>query len=80
MKQEELDEEAFPIRIYSKADLAVLYCPDYAMNTAMRNLSVWIRMNKALWSELEFIGYNPYRRSYMPREVGLIVKYLGAPG
>lgn len=80
MKQEEQDEEIFPVRTYSKADLAMLYCPDCAVSTAIRNLSVWIRMNKALWAELEVIGYNRYRRSFMPREVGLIVKYLGAPG
>ena len=79
MKEEELEEESFPIRIYSKADLAVLYCPDCALCTAMRNLSMWIRKNHALWLALAAVGYNRYRRSYMPCEVALIVEYLGAP-
>ena len=80
MKQNKLEEEVFPIRIYSKADLAVLYCPDFAISTAMRNLSAWIRKNHALWLALQAVGYNRYRRCYMPREVALIVQYLGAPG
>ena len=46
----------------------------------MRNLSDWIRKNHILWLALQAIGYNRYRRCYMPREVALIVQYLGAPG
>ncbi|MCD7924058.1 MAG: DUF4248 domain-containing protein [Bacteroides sp.] len=80
MKQNELEEEeSFPIRIYPKADLAVLYCPDFAISTAMRNLAAWIRKNHALWLALQAIGYNRYRRCFMPREVELIVEYLGTP-
>ena len=80
MEQNKLEEENFPIRVFPKADLAVLYSPNCAISTAMRNLSAWIRKNHALWLALQAVGYNRYRRCYMPREVALIVQYLGAPG
>lgn len=83
MTQEEKNfagDTSFPIRLYSKGDLAMLYCPEYAISTAIRNLSVWIKKNEELWAALMEAGYNPYRRCFMPREVALIVKYLGEPG
>ena len=34
---------------------------------------------EALKAELAAVGYNRYRRSFTPREVSLLVKYLGEP-
>ena len=38
-----------------------------------------MKSNHPLMSELEAIGYNKYRHSFLKREVGIIVKYLGEP-
>lgn len=80
MKKEELEERVFPIRTYAKAELAMLYCPDYTITTAIRTLSVWLRKNAELWRLLEECGYNRYRHCFLPKEVALIVEYLGVPG
>ncbi len=74
------DEKAFPIRLYTKAELAMLYCPNQCIDRALENFYRWILLNKPLLAELEAVGYNKYRRSYLPREVELIVKYMGEPG
>lgn len=81
MKKEEQEEEkTFPIRVYTKVELAMLYNPQQCVSVALQTLYRWIRMNKLLGKELEAVGYNKFRRSYTPAEVRLIVKYLGEPG
>lgn len=79
MKNED-EEKEFPTRVYSKEELAMLYKPDLCITLALQNLSRWIGMNKPLVAKLEEVGYNKYRRSFTPREVQLIFKYLGEPG
>ena len=71
--------EEFKLQAYTKADLAQLYSPHSQEATALQNLYRWMKRNQPLMSELEAIGYNKYRHSFMKREVGIIVKYLGEP-
>lgn len=73
------EEQSFRIRVYSKAELAMLYCPGKCLDNALETLYEWTRLNKTLMDELRAIGYNKYRRSYTPAEVRIIVKYLGEP-
>ena len=71
--------EEFKLQAYTKADLAQLYSPHSQEATALQNLYRWMKRNQLLMSELEAVGYNKYRHSFLKREVGIIVKYLGEP-
>lgn len=76
----EWDDREYPIRVYTKVELALLYNPSQSMMVAINTLSRWIRMNSLLTKELHAIGYNKFRHSFTPREVELIFKYMGEPG
>ena len=76
---EEEDLRPFHVRTYTKEELAMLYNPTYCVSNAISTLAAWIRLNKPLKAELASVGYNRYRRSFTPREVSLLVKYLGEP-
>ncbi|WP_321332058.1 DUF4248 domain-containing protein [uncultured Bacteroides sp.] len=77
---EENSDRSFPIRTYSKAELAMLYCPNQCITLALNTLYRWMRLNTALMAELQSVGYYRFRRSFTPLEVRIIVKYLGEPG
>ncbi len=42
MKDLEDDEREFPIRVYTKVELALLYAPHLSENAALNNLSRWM--------------------------------------
>ncbi|MBQ2857773.1 MAG: DUF4248 domain-containing protein [Bacteroidaceae bacterium] len=71
--------DTFKLQSYTKADLALLYSPHSETATAIQNLYRWMRRNEALMSELQSVGYNKFRHSFLKQEVGIIVKYLGEP-
>ncbi|WP_455593145.1 DUF4248 domain-containing protein [Bacteroides sp.] len=73
-------EEKFPIRTYSKAELAHLYNPDMPIVSALRKLRRWIKKNDKLLAELNATGASRYEHSYTPRQVTLIPHFLGEPG
>lgn len=79
MKQVEVEEKEFRMKSYGKADLAMKYNPDLTISSAQKALKRWIDYNKELTAELEKTNYNKYRKIYTPKEVELIVKYLGEP-
>ena len=76
---EEEDLLPFHVRTYTKEELAMLYNPTFCVTNAINTLAAWIRLNEPLKAELAAVGYNRYRRSFTPREVSLLVKYLGEP-
>lgn len=67
------------IRTYSKAELAMMYNPTQCITVALQTLARWMKMNDSLMQELQVAGYNKYRRSFTPKEVEIIVRYLGTP-
>lgn len=71
--------ETFKLQAYTKVELAQLYSPKSGSATALQNLYRWMRRNTALTAELEAVGYNKYRHSFLKREVDIIVKHLGEP-
>lgn len=79
MEPEERTIAPFTLRAYTKAELAMLYNPTQCITVALQTLSRWIKMNPALVEELTQAGYNKYRRAFTPKEVRIIVKYLGEP-
>ena len=69
----------FKLQSYTKAELAMLYNPNSETNAAIQNLYRWMKRNQPLMSELQAVGYNKYRHSFLKQEVRIIVKYLGEP-
>ncbi len=62
-----------PIKTYSKTELADLY------KVNKRTLANWIARNEKLQTEIKQIGYKKTQRSYSPKQVELIFKYIGTP-
>jgi len=74
-----MTEEPFKMQAYAKVELAQLYCPSNSQSSALQTLYRWMRKNDSLMAELESVGYNKFRHSFLKQEVGIIVKYLGEP-
>lgn len=70
----------FEIKTYGKSELALLYFPN-AVSTAgaLSNLNFWISGNAQLAKELYDCGMPEKAKYFTPREVALIVQYLGEP-
>ena len=72
--------ETFKIKTYGKSELALLYFPDaLTPQGALNNLNYWISRNADLKRELQDCGMPSLAKNYTPREVALIVTYLGEP-
>jgi hypothetical protein len=68
------------IKQYRKSELALMYFPECETKEgALSNLKSWIKGNKKLTSELKKCGMPPRKKSFTPKEVALIFKYLGDP-
>lgn len=75
-----MNETVFRIRPYSKRELAKLYFPDTSnADTAVANLRNLMRHNPDLLAELEATHYRLHDKVLTPRQVGIIVHYLGEP-
>lgn len=74
-----MEEVSFKVKAYPKADLAMMYNPGQCVTVALKTLARWIQANPNLKKELEELNYNKYRRTFTPKEVEVIVRYLGEP-
>lgn len=73
-------ETTFRIRPYSKRELAGLYFPETAhAASAVANLRNLMKRNPGLMDELEKAHYKPHDKVFTPRQVAVIVRYLGEP-
>ena len=72
-------EKEFRIRTYGKSELAMLYRPDLKEGNARRTLYNWMKRNEKLMAALDAVGYDPKRRTLTPREVAIIVDFIGEP-
>ena len=75
-----MNEQLFRLCPYTKRELAQLYFP-FTENaeTAVANLRNLIRRNSELGNELEKAGYKPYNQVFTPKQVRVIVDFLGEP-
>jgi hypothetical protein len=72
--------ESFRIKTYGKSELALLYFPNcQTAEGALRCLNFWIKGNRQLLKELKDCGMPRTSKNYTPREVAVIVSYLGEP-
>lgn len=74
-----LVEEKFPIRSYGKGELAALYNPTVAQQTAVNLLNEWIRTAPGLEQRLLATGMVRTSRRYTPAQVRLMVDVFGEP-
>lgn len=72
-------EEKFKPKSYSKADLSRKYNPHLCDRSAQRTLMKWIEHNKELSEQLICTGFSKMDRLFTPRQVQLIVSFLGEP-
>lgn len=71
----------FKIRSYSKKELALEYFPTASTpHAAVNHLMSWIKRCAELYDLLNNIGYQKNAKFFTPREVKLIIEYLGEPG
>ena len=72
--------EQFTIKSYSKAELALLYFPDAnSTHVAVNRLMNWIKRCPLLWDGMLRQGYKKTAKWFSPREVRMIIEYLGEP-
>ena len=68
----QIDE--WPVRPYSKRELAMAYAPEISPVSALNR-----RYNDRLTRELGDTGYRPRQRVFTSLQVELIFRYLGRP-
>ena len=69
----------FQIRSYGKAELALLYQPSVAPDSAVKTLKRWIDRCPQLKEELDKLHYNARRHTFLRPEVEAIVRHVGEP-
>ncbi len=74
-----MNNGSFKVREYGRTELAQLYCPDIAPESAWRKLRKWIELSPGLADRLRAVGYDFHMRSFTPAQVRLIVEAIGEP-
>ena len=69
----------FQIKSYTKKELALMYFPDSNPRTAVNHLMSWIYRCTPLLGQLKTAGYEKNSKAFTPRQIKLIVEYLGEP-
>lgn len=67
------------MKALSMSELAILYFPHSSVKSASVQLKRWITYNRALQEELNATGYRNGQRILTPKQVDLIIHYLGEP-
>ena len=62
-----------------KRELAMLYAPGVCPKSALRLLNSYIHRAKGLLPALEATGYSRSARHFTPRQLELVIQYLGEP-
>lgn len=76
---ENLENKPFKLRSYTKSELAVQYNPQLSIAGARQVLRRWIVKNADLRNELLQCGYTASSHILTPKQVSLVVRYLGEP-
>lgn len=75
-----MNNTTFRIRPYSKRELAKLYFPDTINEeSAIANLRNLMKHNPDLLAELKGAYYKTHNKIFTPKQVSIIVSYLGEP-
>ena len=72
-------ESNFPIKGYGKGELAMMYMPGVTRCGALKQFNRWLERNVQLTEALVATGYDNTVRLFTPKQVELIVEYIGEP-
>jgi hypothetical protein len=72
-------EEYFKIRSYGYGELAQMYFPNIAKNSATVQFRRWIRVNTNLQNQLNISGFKIGQKLLTPKQVELIINSFGEP-
>jgi hypothetical protein len=78
-KNKEGPEKTFVLRSYGYGELALLYFPNSTKKSATTQLRRWIRRNLELRSTLAQLGFADHQRILTPRQVEVILQFVGEP-
>lgn len=71
--------EEWPVRPYSKSELARAYAPEIGERSALNRLSRWLHGNVLLYQALLDTGYRSAQQIFTSKQVELIFEYIGKP-
>lgn len=71
--------QEFRIKEYGRMELAMMYSPGIAPESAWRKLKRWMQLSPGLLASMRGKGYDGRSRSFTPAQVRLIVEALGEP-
>ena len=74
-----MENNCFKLREYGRMELAQLYSPDIAPESAWKKLKKWISLSPGLSERLSQLGYDSHTRSFTPSQVRAIVAAIGEP-
>ena len=69
----------FKIRSYGYGELALLYFPNSTKKSASVQFRRWIQVNLALKNKLETFGYISGQKLLTPKQVEVIIQFIGEP-
>jgi len=72
-------EKAFVLRSYGYGELALLYFTFSTKKSATTQLRRWIRRNEELLRTLNHLGFAERQRILTPRQVEVVVQFVGEP-
>lgn len=72
-------EDKFKIKSYGYGELALLYFPNNTPKSASVQLRTWIRLNEKLKNELKESGFATGKKILTPKQVEIIIKFIGEP-
>ena len=74
-----MNNESFKVRAYGYGELAQLYFPQISKQSATIQLRRWLRNNCRLLNELEKTGFKKFQKILTPKQVQIIILFLGEP-
>jgi hypothetical protein len=72
-------DDKFKIKSYGYGELAQMYFPTITKQSATVQFRRWIRINNKLLDELSLAGFKRYQKMLTPKQVEIIVRYIGEP-
>lgn len=74
-----IDREVLMQYPLNKGLLAHMYSPYVCRKSALRLLNKYIHNAKGLLPALEAVGYSHHARRFTPRQLSIVLEYLGEP-
>jgi len=74
-----MQEDKFKVRAFGYGELAQLYFPQITKQSATIQFRRWIRINNPLQKELTTYGFKKFQKMLTPKQVEIIIKYIGEP-